>query len=96
MAEDLNGPFNEICARLDMKYEGYGSCYDVLQHFGKKSWEIRSQFETHDGGPSVALFDWLRTAKPKMTVKKFNHVLIKRGINRKDIILLLKGFDLSQ
>ena len=87
---------DEVCDQLDTRYKGCGNYYHVLRSRGIKHSRIKSRFEKHDQGPSAALFEYLRAAKPEMTVEEFNGILRRKRINRKDVIQTLKAFDSSQ
>ena len=93
----LNSPyFDDVCDRLDTRCKGCGNYYHVAKSCGIQHHTIKARFEKHDEGPSAALFEYLSATQPKMTVEEFILVLKRKRINRKDVILNLKAFDLSR
>lgn len=91
--ESTCGTFSEVCDQLDMEVKGCGNYYHVLRSFGVKHQRIKSRFEKSTGGPSAALFEYLKATKPALTVKEFIQVLQRKKIDRGDIVLTLMAFD---
>ena len=74
--------YSEVCQRLDNKYKGHGNYYQVARSYGVKDYIIRSRFEKYCGGPSEALFEYLKADKPELTVKEFITVLKQNNVHK--------------
>ena len=84
--------YTEVCQRLDIKYKGHGNYHQVARSYGVEDYKIRSCFQGIDGGPSAALFEYLKAGQPELTVKEFITVLKKNKVH-KAIISKLEAFD---
>ena len=84
--------YTEVCQRLNIKYIGHGNYYQVAHSYGVEDHTIRSCFQGTDGGPSAALFEYLKADQPELTVKEFITVLKKNKVH-KAIISKLEAFD---
>ena len=77
--------YDQVCECLDTK-RGRGHYVNVAKHFKVAATTITSRFENHPEGPSKALIEWLAGEEPDLTVNYFAHVLMSKGIRRKDVV----------
>ena len=84
--------YTEVCQRLDSKYTGHGNYYQVARSHGVEDHTIRSCFQGTDGGPTAALFEYLKADQPELTVKDFITALKQNKVH-KEIISMFEAFD---
>lgn len=75
--------FDTICELLDMRVSACGNYEQVAKHYRVPNHTVKSRFETYQGGPSKALFEWLGAEKPTLTLAEF--IVVLEGIKRNDI-----------
>lgn len=75
-----------------MEMKNHGDYRDVCSHYGIDRHVVAADFAKHDGGPSIALLEYLEVRHPQLTVDEFASVL-KKVTQRNDVVESLEEYD---